>query len=52
MSAEWAACEQLRGRYHRQHGTGRLHHNHTTRDIQPRGECPACDDYHAQREQR
>ena len=40
-----------RGR-HRQGGTGRLHHNHTTRDIKQRGECPACDDYHAQREQR
>ena len=31
---------------------GRLHHNHTTRDIKQRGECPACDGYHAQREQR
>lgn len=32
--------------------TGRLHHNHTTRGIKQRGECPACDGYHAQREQR
>lgn len=31
---------------------GRLHHNHTTRGIKQRGECPACDAYHAQREQR
>lgn len=23
------------------------HHNHTTRDIKPIGECPACDRYHA-----
>lgn len=27
-------------------------HNHVTRDIKPRGECPACDLYHQRHEKR
>lgn len=24
-----------------------MSHNHVTRDIKPKGQCPACDEYHA-----
>ncbi|WNM72856.1 hypothetical protein SEA_REDFOX_69 [Arthrobacter phage RedFox] len=32
--------------------TGVVHHNHVTRDIKPRGKCPACDGYWAQVDER
>lgn len=29
-----------------------VHHNHVTRDIKPKGSCPACDGYWEQVEDR
>ena len=26
-----------------------MNHNHITRDIKPKGQCPACDEYHNKR---
>ena len=30
----------------------RIGHNHTTRDIKPLGQCPACDEYHNRNQER
>ena len=44
LAAEKSALEKSRERLQKR--LSAFDHNHVTRDIKPRGECPSCDRYH------